>query len=116
MSDLRRRISVFARTLVLAVCAAMLLTPLAAQTTTGNITGAVETKSDHSALPGVTVEAVHVPTGTHYQAVTGSNGRFTIPNARVGGPYRVTASLEGFKSVEAKSVEVRLGESTEVPL
>jgi hypothetical protein len=117
MSALPRRISAFARTFVFAVCAAMLLAPVAsAQVTTGNITGVVETKSDHSALPGVTVEAVHVPTGTHYTAVTGSNGRFTIPNARVGGPYRVTASLEGFKPIEAKTVDVRLGESTEVPM
>ena len=117
MLALPRRIFVFARMLMLALCASMLIAPFAtAQVTTGNITGVVQTKSDASALPGVTVEAVHVPTGTRYSAVTGPNGRFTIPNARVGGPYRVTATLEGFKPIEDNKVEVRLGESTEVTL
>ncbi|MGZ4808212.1 MAG: carboxypeptidase-like regulatory domain-containing protein, partial [Thermoanaerobaculia bacterium] len=111
------RISVFARTFIVALCATTLMAPLAfGQATTGNITGSVITKSDGSALPGVTVEAIHVPTGTRYSAVSNSEGRFTIPNARVGGPYRVTASLEGFKNIEIANVEVRLGESTEVQL
>ncbi|MGZ7040415.1 MAG: TonB-dependent receptor [Thermoanaerobaculia bacterium] len=107
----------FARTFIVALCATTLMAPLAfGQATTGNITGSVITKSDGSALPGVTVEAIHVPTGTRYSAVSNSEGRFTIPNARVGGPYRVTASLEGFKNIEIANVEVRLGESTEVQL
>lgn len=89
---------------------------LFAQATTGNITGVVVTKSDNAALPGVTVEAVHQPTGTRYSTVTMSDGRYTIPNVRVGGPYTVSATLEGFKSASANNIEVRLGESSEVPL
>lgn len=86
-----------------------------AQITTGSITGRV-VAADGSALPGVTVEAVHVPTGTRYSDVTGMEGRFTMPNVRVGGPYSVTASLEGFRAFEARTVSVPLGGSADVPV
>src|SRR6266568_9487084 len=89
---------------------------LFAQVTTGNIAGTITTKQDNSAVPGVTVEAVHVPTGTHYIAVSGANGRYEIPNARVGGPYRITATLVGFRPTTADNIQVRLGEIAEVPL
>jgi outer membrane receptor for ferrienterochelin and colicin len=99
------------------VACVLLATPLVhAQVTTGNLTGMVITQGDDSALPGVTVEAVHVPTGTRYTGYTGVNGRYTIPNVRVGGPYTIIASLEGFKNAEARNVTVALGTATEVPL
>jgi outer membrane receptor protein involved in Fe transport len=85
-----------------------------AQVTTGNIAGTVTAAGD--ALPGVTIEAVHVPTGTRYDTVSGANGRFSIPNVRVGGPYRVAATLEGFKPFEVTNVMVNLGTTAEVPV
>lgn len=98
------------------VACALAMTPLAfAQVTSGNISGVV-TDPDGAALPGVTVEAVHTPTGTRYQDITDSNGRFTFVNTRVGGPYRITATLEGFKPAENASVQVALGGTAEVPL
>ncbi|HEY6141130.1 MAG TPA: carboxypeptidase regulatory-like domain-containing protein [Thermoanaerobaculia bacterium] len=110
-----RRCNVFG--LALVVCALVFATtPLFAQVTTGTIAGTVVSDADNSALPGVTVEAVHTPTGTRYQTVSGANGRFTIPNVRVGGPYQVTGSLEGFKPSEVRGVQVALGESSEVPV
>jgi outer membrane receptor for ferrienterochelin and colicin len=89
---------------------------LFAQTTTGNIAGTALVASDKSALPGVTIEAVHVPTGARYDTVTGANGRFTIPNVRVGGPYKITGSLEGFKSTTVNLNDVTLGQTAEVNL
>jgi outer membrane receptor for ferrienterochelin and colicin len=104
------------RLLFLVAIAILAFAPLIqAQVTTGNLAGTV-TLPDGSALPGVTIEAVHVPTGTRYQSVTGSEGRFTIPNVRVGGPYRVTATLEGFRPAEIGTVQVGLGSTAEVPL
>ncbi|HUJ14419.1 MAG TPA: carboxypeptidase regulatory-like domain-containing protein [Thermoanaerobaculia bacterium] len=88
---------------------------LAQSVTTGTLAGSVTTRADNSALPGVTIEAVHQPTGTRYTSVTDSKGHWEIPNARVGGPYRVTATLSGFKTVTAENVSVRLGEVNEVP-
>ncbi|HEU4521029.1 MAG TPA: carboxypeptidase regulatory-like domain-containing protein, partial [Thermoanaerobaculia bacterium] len=86
-----------------------------AQVTTGSLSGTVMA-ADGSALPGVTVEAVHVPTGTQYTAYTGGNGRFVIANVRVGGPYRVTATLEGFRTFATTDVQVPLGVTTDVPI
>ena len=75
--------------LLILTIAALALAPVAhGQVTTGNIAGTVTAQGD--AIPGVTIEAVHVPTGTRYSTVTGSDGRYTIPNVRVGGPYRIT--------------------------
>ncbi len=87
---------------------------LQAQVTSGNIAGVVTARSDNSAMPGVTIDAVHVPTGTRYSAVTNADGRYTIPNARVGGPYTVSANLAGFKPVTVNNISVNLGESREV--
>src|SRR5207253_8961238 len=84
--------------------------------TTGNISGNVTTRTDNAPMPGVTIEAVHLPTGTRYTAVTNSNGYYNIPNARVGGPYRVTATLEGFRATTAENADVRIGETTNIPL
>ncbi|HEX3069517.1 MAG TPA: TonB-dependent receptor [Thermoanaerobaculia bacterium] len=115
-----RGIPSFARKLMLVVsvvaCITLAMpTTIHAQVTTGNIAGTV-TDASGSALPGVTVEAIHVPTGTRYSAVSDASGRFTMPNARVGGPYKVTASLEGMKPANVSGVSVNLGETTEVAL
>ena len=107
--------SVPRRLVVLMIVGLLAITPAAfAQVTTGNIAGTVTAAGE--ALPGVTVEAVHTPTGTRYDTVSGANGRFTIPNVRVGGPYRVTATLEGFRTFEATTVQVPLGATAEVPV
>jgi hypothetical protein len=108
--------SALRRLLYLTAVVLLAIAPMTqAQVTTGTIAGAV-TASDGSALPGVTVEAIHVPTGTRYDAVTGGNGRYTIPNVRVGGPYRVSATLEGFRPVVMENLQVGLGTIAEVPL
>jgi outer membrane receptor protein involved in Fe transport len=82
--------------------------PTFAQATTGTLSGEAVDESG-GVLPGATVEAVHVPTGTRYTAVTDEGGRFNIINVRVG-PYSVSVSLGGFKTQERKDVNVRLGE------
>jgi hypothetical protein len=86
----------------------------AAQTiTTGTLTGVVM-DAQKAVLPGATVVAVHVPTGTTYEAVTQADGRFTMLAVRVGGPYTITASITGFRTQEQKNVMVSLGESRNV--
>ena len=62
--------------------------------TTGSITGIV-VDAQKLPVPGVTVTALHEPSGTTYETVTHGDGRFSIPGMRVGGPYTVTASLSG---------------------
>jgi len=103
--------------LAIAICVALAVTPLAfAQVTTGSIAGQVTADADNAALPGVTIEAVHTPTGTHYTTVSGGNGRYVLPNVRVGGPYKITATLEGFRPANVASINVNLGETANVPV
>ena len=81
--------------------------------TTGSLSGVV-TDQQGGVLPGVTVTAVHTPTGAAYEGVTDADGRFSLPNVRVGGPYRVTAQLGGFRQREVTDVQVALGSQREV--
>ncbi len=78
--------------------------------TTGVLSGVV-TDADNAVLPGVSIEAVHAPTGTRYSSQTGGDGRFNLQNVRPG-PYIVTVSLEGFHPQEATDATVSLGEAT----
>jgi hypothetical protein len=67
-----------------------------------------------ASVPGATVVAVHTPTGTTYESVTGEDGRYHILNVRVGGPYSVTVSLGGFRDETVRDVTVSLGEDKSV--
>lgn len=100
--------------IVAIACALGTATVGVAQETTGRLVGSVTMKSDQSTLPGVAVTAVHVPTGTRYTAVTAANGRFSILNVRVGGPYTVTAVISGFRESTQKDINVGLGESRQL--
>jgi outer membrane receptor protein involved in Fe transport len=85
--------------------------PLGAQgVTTGSISGLV-TDTQGSALAEATVVAVHVPSGTRYRAIVRQGGAYTIPNMRVGGPYRVTTTYIGTVPNTREDVFVNLGET-----
>jgi Carboxypeptidase regulatory-like domain/TonB-dependent Receptor Plug Domain len=89
--------------------------PAGAQTvTTGAISGLVTDESG-GVLPGATVEAVHEPTGTRYSAVSGTDGRFSILNVRVGGPYLIDVKLSGFRELKLGGLDVALGSELSVP-
>ena len=79
--------------------------------TTGTLSGTVTDQSG-GVLPGVTVTAVHEPTGTTYEGMTQSDGTFHLVNVRVGGPYTVTVRMDGFRESEQTGLQVRLGETT----
>lgn len=78
------------------------------QVTTSGISGTV-TGTDGEKLPGATIVAVHVPSGTQYGITTNTGGMFSIPNMRVGGPYQVTASFIGYTSSVINEITLSLG-------
>ena len=99
------------RSLALLVCCVLLWPVVRADAqgvTTGAVTGIVK-DAQGAVIPGVTVLAVHEPSGSTYEAVTQADGRFFIPGMRVGGPYKVTASLTGFSSEAKNNISVNLG-------
>ena len=81
--------------------------------TTAALTGIVNDTSG-AALGGATVIAVHVPSGTQYRAQVTSSGRYNLPNLRVGGPYRVTATSIGYQPRSEPDVFLTLGQTSRV--
>ncbi len=83
-----------------------------AQDTTGTISGRI-VDAQGLALPGATITA----TGSQGSktAVSGGDGRFTVPFLTPGS-YRVRAELQGFTPIERPVVQVRLGQTVEIPL
>jgi hypothetical protein len=91
--------------LALLLCAT---TARAQGVTTASMTGVVK-DSQGGVIPGVTVVAVHEPSGTTYEATTQADGRFFIQGMRVGGPYSATASLTGFTTEVKNNLTLALG-------
>ncbi|UOQ74725.1 TonB-dependent receptor [Hymenobacter cellulosilyticus] len=65
-------------------------------------------------LPGATVVATHLPTGTPYGTATRSNGQFDLLNLRVGGPYEVKVSFVGYTTYSQGNIQLALGKTFEV--
>ncbi|EAZ81561.2 TonB-dependent receptor [Algoriphagus machipongonensis] len=80
-----------------------------AQVTTSSIQGQIN-DADGETLPGANIVATHEPSGTRYGAVSNLDGRFTIPNMRIGGPYTVTVSFIGYETSTFSGIILRLGE------
>ncbi len=79
-----------------------------AQVTTSSIVGTV--KSEEGApLAGATIKATHVPSGTVYATTSQSDGQFTLPNMRVGGPYKVEVTFVGYKAKDFNDLNLSLG-------
>ncbi|MDF3078459.1 MAG: hypothetical protein K0S09_2348 [Sphingobacteriaceae bacterium] len=81
---------------------------LFAQVTTSSLTGTVRDAKE--TLIGATVKATHQPSGTVYSTSTNADGRFSIPNMRIGGPYKVEISYVGYQAQAYDDITLKLGE------
>ncbi|MDB4199323.1 carboxypeptidase regulatory-like domain-containing protein, partial [Polaribacter sp.] len=66
------------------------------------------------ALFGANIIALHTPTGTLSGATAQNNGRYTLSNLRIGGPYTITISYVGFESQTITNVFLTLGKTTNI--
>lgn len=66
--------------------------PASAQVTTATLSGIVKDPKGE-ALAGVSVTVEYPDAGISQKLVTKSDGRFTVPNLRVGGPYKVSVTM-----------------------
>ncbi|MFV8341913.1 TonB-dependent receptor [Flavobacterium sp. XS2P39] len=78
------------------------------QTTTSSIKGIVKSTSAEL-LPGATVLAIHTPTGSKYSGLSNADGRFSMLNMRIGGPYKIVVTFIGFQTEEFNDVYLDLG-------
>jgi hypothetical protein len=95
------------------------MAPVFAQgVTTGQIAGVV-VNAQKQPVAGANVIAIHEPSGTTYESATRADGRFSIPNMRVGGPYTVTVAYTGggaaaFEPQTKTDIVVNLGVATDL--
>jgi hypothetical protein len=79
-----------------------------AQVTTATLSGFVkDTKG--AALASATVTIEFADAGIKQVVTTKSDGRFTIPNLRVGGPYKVVVEHVSYQKVTTDNVVLELG-------
>jgi len=100
-----QRIARFGTLLVILalVCAG----PAAAQNTSGAITGTI-TDTQGGVLPGVTLTVTNAETGVARTAVTEADGRYRFAGLQPG-RYDLKAELQGFGTVEVKSIVLTVG-------
>ena len=94
---------------LLALLLPLLAVPAMAQQVTTGITGQVFDEAGNP-LTGATIEVIHQPTGATRFTDSVGNGRYQLTGLRVGGPYRMTISREGYQAETLEDVFLRLGE------
>jgi outer membrane receptor protein involved in Fe transport len=91
------------------VFAALSITAVIAQNTTGRITGEVFDPS-RAPVPEVNVIAVNMASGHNFKVLTDGGGLYTFPNLPIG-EYRMTAQHPGFSREIFEKITVNVGET-----
>ena len=86
--------------------------PGAAQSERGTISGVV-TDSTKGALPGVTVSVINTATNQTSLVVSSESGNFAAANLPPG-PYRIEATLSGFRTTNVTGIQLSAGASARV--
>ena len=81
--------------------------------TTATLNGVVYNTTGEP-LIAANVIVLHEPSGTQYGASTSTDGRFYMPNLKVGGPYTVTVSYVGCTSEKKDNIYLSLGQKFNV--
>ncbi len=92
---------------IIAFCAA---TVMSAQVTTSSINGKVEDSAGNP-IPGTTIIAKHIPSGTSYYTIANNEGRFVINGMRTGGPYSVEVTSIGYQAATYTDIVLQLAEA-----
>ncbi len=81
-----------------------------AQETTSALRGQI-TDTAGNALPGATITIVHTPTGTRSVQTTNAAGVFDARGLRVGGPYTVEVSANGYQTEKYDGIFLTVGDT-----
>jgi Carboxypeptidase regulatory-like domain len=84
-----------------------------AQVTTATLSGTVKDDKG-AALSGASVLVEYPDAGIKITIATKADGRFTVPNLRVGGPYKVSVTSVGFQKAITENLMLELGLNNEV--
>ena len=81
---------------------------------TAQISGTVQDSSG-AVLPGVDVTAIQTDTNFTRSTVTDAGGNYVLSNLPVG-PYRLQASLSGFRTFQRTGIVLQVNASPEIPI
>ena len=87
------------------------MSKLNAQVTTATLSGVVKDPKG-AALSAATVVVEYPDAGIRQSVSTKTDGRFTIPNLRVGGPYKVTVTHVTYQQQVQENIFLELGQNT----
>src|SRR5262245_26004375 len=105
-----RKLSFFILLICLCICA-----PVRAQVVSvAQINGTVKDPSE-ALLPGVEIKVTQTETGYSRTAVSNETGTYTLPNLPVG-PYRLEASLPGFKTYVQTGIVLQVNSNPTIPV
>jgi len=97
------------RTIVLwATFVTLIAIPLRVDAQEVSLAGAVIDTTD-ARLPGVSITALHVDTGNTFVGISDPSGQYQISGLRTG-IYKMTAELQGFRSVTQENIELLVGQ------
>ena len=102
-----KRLAWFAAAIALLLFAAP--SPLKSQVDTGSILGTV-TDASGAAVAGAKVTLTNEGTGAELSTTTGADGGYKFTPVRIGS-YKLTATLQGFQTVQQTGVAVNVGEN-----
>lgn len=88
---------------------------LFSQVTTATLSGIVKDPKG-APLPSATVVIEYPDAGFRLALATKGDGRFTVPNLRVGGPYTVTVSFINYQSSVTDNVFLELGQNNSLDI
>ncbi|HRR08118.1 MAG TPA: carboxypeptidase regulatory-like domain-containing protein [Rhodothermales bacterium] len=86
-----------------------------AQVTTASFTGKV-TDPQGNPVPGATIIATHVPSGTVNGTTSNVNGNYNLLYLRTGGPYTLKVTFVGYKAFERTNLFLSLSEQKNVDI
>jgi hypothetical protein len=81
-----------------------------AQGVTGSAVTGTITAEDNQPLAGVVVQMRNTATGSTFTAVTGTKGNYLLDNLPPGGPYTLTAAIDGFYGHTRTDMKLVLGQ------
>ena len=103
-----RNLQLFSRAICLVTFILLFTFTLTAQVTTATLSGLVK-DSKGSPLASATVTVEYPDAGVKLGLTTKADGRFTVPNLRVGGPYKVTVNHVTYKEAVENNIFLELG-------
>jgi len=101
---------------LIGLCLCLLASQASAQVTTANVRGTVKSADDGQPMAEVEVTLVNEATGFSKTVTTNADGGFAFNNLQVGGPYRITAVVVGFKNAEETNIFLTSNKTRDIGL